>query len=440
MVQGRGEISAALCVATAAYDRPFAMSATSTLLTFLHTGNPTGLKFVVEHGDVRCLVDFGREHAPGRAYFSLGLEPRPGREIADLIAVGIAPPLQGVYATDRWDGRTHVFITHMHLDHTSLVRFLGPDVPLYYPAALEPIRKAADSSGYLTWRRPPGSMVGDRETIAAGPIRVRFVAVDHDILGSTGFLIETPEASIAFTGDHRWHGLHPEVTEAFARTAQGADLLIQEAVSLGYAPPGGAPPPLSEAEAIAELGRVVAEATGLVIVNCYGMNRERVAGLAAGCGAAGRRFLMEPEMAAMAGWPDVIGSIAAIRENPRGHCLQLSFDSLPLLIDLQPPPGSLWIQSGGAPMGLFDPATIVLEAWVKRFGLELRPVMSSGHSRPEDIVRMVSTVRPKLVLPVHSAAPEALVVPGIPSFIPEAGVTYRVTDLLAGVSSLTSGG
>lgn len=412
------------------------MSSTSTLLTFLHTGNPTGLKFVVEHGDSRCLFDFGREHAPGRAFFSLGLEPRPGREVADLIAVGTAPPLQGIYAGDAWDGRTHVFITHMHLDHTSLVRFLGPDVPLYYPAAMEPIRKAADSSGYLTWRHPPGSMVDDGETIAAGPIRVRFVAVDHDVPGSAGFLIETPEASIAFTGDNRSHGLHPEVTEAFARTAQGADLLIQECVSLGYVPPAGAPPLLSEAEAIAELGRAVAEAPGLVLVNCYGMNRERVAGLAAGCAASGRRLLMEPQMAALAGWPDVLGSIDAVRQDPRGHCLQLGFESLPLLIDLQPPAGSLWIQSGGAPMGPFDPATTVLEAWVKRFGLELRPVMSSGHSRPEAIVRMVSTVRPKLVLPVHSAAPEALVVPGIPSFIPEVGVAYRVTDLLAEGASI----
>jgi hypothetical protein len=51
---------------------------------------------------------------------------------------------------------------------------------------------------------------------------------------------------------------------------------------------------------------------------------------------------------------------------------------------------------------------------------------------------MVSTIRPKLVLPVHSRAPEALVVPGIPSFLPEAGVTYRVGDLLAGANALNS--
>ena len=408
------------------------MSATSTLLTFLHTGNPTGLKFVVEHGDARCLFDFGREHAPGRAYFSWGLQPRTGRERTDLVAMGVAPPLQGVYSGDAWDGRTNVFISHMHLDHTGLIGLLGPDVPLYYPAGMEPIRESADSSGYLTWRRPPGTMVKDGGTVSVKRIKVRFVAVDHDVPGSTGFLLETPDVSIAFTGDHRWHGLHSEVTEAFAREAQGADLLIQEGVSLGYSSLPGAPPQLSEAEAIAELSHAVAEAPGLVVVNCYGMNRERVAGLAAGCAAAGRRLLMEPQMGAVAGWREVIGSIDAIRESPRAYCLQLGFQSLPLLIDLQPPPGSLWIQSGGSPMGPFDPSMVVLEAWVARFGMELRTISSSGHSRPEDIARMVSAVRPKLVLPVHSSAPETLVVPGIPAFLPEAGVTYRATDLLAG--------
>jgi ribonuclease J len=162
-----------------------------------------------------------------------------------------------------------------------------------------------------------------------------------------------------------------------------------------------------------------------------------VAGLAAGCAAAGRRFLMEPHMAAMAGWPDVLGSIDAVRADPRGHCVQLGFESLPQLIDVQPPAGSLWIQSGGTPLGTYDPAYPVLEAWVARFGLELRTITSSGHSRPEDIVRMVSTVRPKVVLPVHSRAPEALLVPGIPTFLPEAGVTYRAADLLTGSVNVT---
>lgn len=411
------------------------MSAANTLLTFLNTGNPTGLKFVVSCGDSRCLFDFGTEHAPGRAPFSLGLRPRPGRELADQLAVGAAPPLDGVYAGSRWDEQTHVFLSHMHLDHTGLIPYLGAEVPLYFPLAMEPVRAAADSSGYLTWRRPVGTAVADGSSVTVGSIQVRFVAVDHDVPGATGFIITTPDAVIAFTGDNRWHGLHPEVTSSFASAARGVDLLIQEAVSLGWSIVADAPPELDEAAAIAELGRIVLETPGLVIVNCYGMNRERVSGLAAACSVAGRKLLMEPQMGAMAGWPDFIGSLEPVRDNPSGYCLQLGFESLPLLIDLRPPAGSVWVQCGGTPMGSFDPALGVLEAWTARFGLELLTVNCSGHSRPADISRMVRTVHPRRVLPVHSRAPEALVVPDVPSFIPGAGVAYLVSSLLSSSSN-----
>lgn len=414
------------------------MASARTALTFLHTGNPTGLKFCVEHGEARAIFDFGREHAPGRAPFSLGLSPRPGRELADLLRVGEAQPIAGVYAGDEWDGRTSVFISHMHLDHTGLVPHLGPAVPLYFPDGMEEVRRAAASSGYLRWRDPPGLRVADRATVRVGELSVRFVAVDHDVPGSSGFLITTPELSIAFTGDHRWHGLHPETTAAFADEVRGADVLIQECVSLGPSPPDvQLTPPPDEAEVIRRLCEAVARASGLVIVNCYGMNRERVAGLAAGCAEAGRRLLMEPEMAALAGWPGVIGAdpdaLGEIRGNPRGHCLQLGFQSLPMLIDLDPPIGSKYVHSGGTPLGVYDPAYPVMEAWVARFKLDFEVINTSGHSRPDDIASMVARVAPGLVLPVHSRAPEALRVPGIPSLLPQPGVRYAAGELRPGI-------
>jgi ribonuclease J len=136
-------------------------------------------------------------------------------------------------------------------------------------------------------------------------------------------------------------------------------------------------------------------------------------------------------MAAMAGWAGVIGDLEAVRREPRVHCLQLSFETMPLLIDLQPPAGSVYVPSGGAPFGAFDPRQAVVDAWVERFALANRPINCSGHSRPADVARIVSGIRPRVVLPVHSRAPEALMVPGVPSFLPQAGPTYAVADILA---------
>jgi ribonuclease J len=397
----------------------------TTVLTFLATGNPTGLKFIVEQADARALFDFGLEHAPGRAPFSLGLEPRPERELADLIAIGAAPRLDGVYG--EWDGRTTVFISHLHLDHTGLVRFLAPQVPLLYPADMDQLRVDCVRAGYATWRKSPGTPVPDRGVVRCGEIEVEFVAVDHDLPGATGFVIRTPDLTLAFTGDHRWHGYRPDLTAAFAEAARGCDVLLLESVSLGSEPE--TVPPLTEAEVAARFDQLLGQARGLVLVNLYPMNRERVHAFARACEAHGRTFLMEPQAAVASGRPEVLADVTEVAANPARHCLQLGFSSLPSLIDLQPPAGSIWVQSGGTPLGSFDPARAVLETWTELFGLELVNLGSSGHSFPGDLNRMLAAVSPGLVLPVHSRAPDLLQAGDVPRLIPLALRPYSAGEL-----------
>lgn len=408
------------------------MARATTVLTFLATGNPTGLKFTVEHGDSRCLFDFGREHAPGRNVFSLGLEPRSGRELEDLLALGMAPRLDGVYRD--WDGRTSVFISHLHLDHTMLVRYLDPKVPLHYPAGMEDLRAACAATGFVPWRSPAGTAVPDRKTIRCGEIEVEFVAVDHDLPGATGFLVRTPDLKLAYTGDHRWHGLHPDLTEGFAEAARGVDVLVQEAVSLAPRDPpvattGALPERLTEAQVMPRIEEVMDRIRGLVVVNLYPMNRERVAALGRAARDHGRVLVLERGEAAVAGWNGVLDDVEAVASHPSRYCVGLSFGSLPTLIDLKPPEGSAFIQSDGSPLGTWDPAWNVMLAWIQAFGLELIHVGSSGHSTPDDIARMVSTVDPGLVLPVHTRAPEALEVSGTARLIPVPLQPYTTAQL-----------
>jgi ribonuclease J len=406
-----------------------------TGLTFLHLGNPTGLKFVVDRGGVRAMFEMGIEHAPGAMPFSLGLRPRPGRELQDLQAVGMAPRGTGVLGT--WDRRTSLFLSHMHLDHAALARSVHCDVPLYYPQRMEPLREACARAGYLDWRDPPGTAVPDRGRVRVGEIEVEFVAVDHDLPGATGFLVRTPDLDLAYTGDHRWHGFHPEVTERFAEAARGVRVLLQEGVSLSWEPPpGGAPvedglgPDASEEDVARAFGEVLDRARGLVVVNLYAMNRLRVHAFGAACAARGRVLVLERQAATIADWPLVLEDVAGVLHDPRRYCVQLDFASLPTLIDLRPPAGSVYVHSNGVPLGPFDPAYRVMRAWVRALGLELVTLNSSGHSRPADLRRMVETVAPGVVLPVHSRRPEALVVPGVPTLLPEVGRRYTPSELL----------
>ena len=399
----------------------------TTGLTFLHLGNPTGLKFVLDHGGVRVMFEMGIEHAPGAMPFSLGLQPRPGRELLDLQAVGMAPRGTGVLGS--WDRRTSLFLSHMHLDHVALVHSVHPDVPIYYPQRMEPLREACVRAGYLDWRRPPGIQVADRGRVQVGAIEVEFVAVDHDLPGATGFLVRTPDLALAYTGDHRWHGFHPEVTKRFAEAARGVRVLLQEAVSMSW-DPAPETAETSEEDVCGAFGEVLDRAGGLVVVNLYPMNRLRVHAFGAACAARGRVLVLERQAATMADWPLVMEDVGAVLHDPRRYCVQLEFSSLPSLIDLRPPAGSIYVHSNGVPLGPFDPTHQVMLAWIRALGLELVTLGSSGHSGPADVRRMVEAVAPAVVLPVHSRRPEALLVPGIPTLVPEVGRRYTSADLV----------
>ncbi len=418
----------------------FLLKTERTTLTFLNLGSPTGLKFLVEHGASRAIFEMGVEHAPGAAPFSLGLRPREEQLLADLTAVGMAPRGTGVLGA--WDGRTSLFVTHMHLDHSALVPCVHPDVPLYYPEAMEPLREACARAGYLPWRQPPGTPVADRQCVAAGDIEVEFVAVDHDLPGAAGLLVRTPELTLAYTGDHRWHGLDPQLTEGFAAAARGAQVLLHEVVSLGREPivaiPGQPPAELElgETDVIERFGRLLDGASALVVVNLYPMNRSRVHAFGAACAARGRSLLLKRQAATIADWPLVLEDVDAARRHPERYCVQLEFGSLPTLIDLRPPPGSVYVHSNGVPLGPYDPTYPIMVAWARAMGMELVSLGSSGHSRPADVARMVEAVRPQVVLPVHSRRPEALRVPGVRVLLPEVHRPYAVDDL--GVASTRS--
>jgi ribonuclease J len=269
-------------------------------------------------------------------------------------------------------------------------------------------------------------------------MQVEFVTVDHDLPGASGFLVRTPDLSIAYTGDHRWHGMHPERTAAFTRRVAGADVLIQEAVGLAQLsedrpangrPPGRREPVLDEAELAARFEELLARTEGLVVVNLYPMNRERVHAFGAASARQGRQLLLPPPAARLAGWSGMLVQADRVRRWPARHCVQLGFMDLPTLIDLEPPPGSVYVHSNGPPLSEHEPGYGVLRAWTDALGLAFVSLGTSGHSTAEDLATMIRLVGPRLVLPVHSRRPELLPAGDTPWMVPAACRAYSSEEL-----------
>jgi ribonuclease J len=450
-----------------------------------------GTQIVVEDGGARLIFDCGLSYDPAGDPFSQVLR-RPGRVLADLIALGLAPAVPGLYAT-RWleslpdsnrPAATNggkplaVALSHSHLDHAQLAGFVEPAVPVYCASATARIVEALGALGSSlapSGRRFTETTPDDAFTV--GPMRARLLPVDHDVCGASGLLIETTSGTIAYSGDLRLHGAAPERSLAFARAtrAAGARLLILEGTRLRpMEPQAGMPSAAFErgetevAPLVAQTLREARDAIGVILLTPE--NGERVEALARamqdigrllvldvhglvlataalGRGLAvphavyvpsglARRFEQQEDDVALTRLRAAIAAAPAqvtsrdIAADPGHFLLRLDWPYLADLLDVVPPgAGGVAIHADGLPLGPFDPAWRQLLWWVERLGLRLVPAGSSGHAVPADLTAVARESGAPVVMAVHSLYPELLQTGGARLLLPERGRAYEVDRL-----------
>ena len=123
-----------------------------------------GNKILLEDGDRRLFLDFGFPYKRHKRFYEEYLKPRSGAGLLDPLAMGMLPPLEGLYrhdlmAPDLWhqfrkaehyrqlEGVDGVLLSHAHLDHSGYISFLNGDIPVYSTAVTAFISKAMQDSG-----------------------------------------------------------------------------------------------------------------------------------------------------------------------------------------------------------------------------------------------------------------------------------------------------
>ncbi len=105
-----------------------------------------------------------------------------------------------------------------------------------------------------------------------------------------------------------------------------------------------------------------------------------------------------------------------IRKDPSRYIVQLGFYQIQELIDLEPPPGSVYVKCATEPFS--DEMKIDeqrLKAWLDRFGVESRGdeedsllrAHISGHASGQDLLEWIADMQPAQVIPIHTMKPEA---------------------------------
>lgn len=411
-----------------------------TSITF-HSGMMSigGTVVEVAYENDRIFFDFGTEYKP-----ELNLKDE---SIASLIEHNLIPKLDHMYVGDSIDPNknTAVFLSHVHLDHTRMINYLNPEVPLYAlketKLLLENLNKNNDfllplsdtSNGYTR------KIIGcDHESIVhVGDISVQLLRVDHDAYGACGLWIQTPDLKVAYTGDLRLHGFDAQDTYHYIDTVKHCDVLIIEGVTVSFEPETTTEVDdeiKTEQELIDRFVAIQNEFSDKQITfNAYPANVKRLVEINK---QSPRRVVFTEPFAYIL--KETVGldvyyynhdhedfsldsdykiSYDELLEDTNKYLWQIDKDYEKLK------GGGVYIHSNAVPLGEFDPAYgPFIEALILS-EVAFYEVKCSGHAYPEDLDKIIDGIKPKLLVPIHSLRPERLENPHGERYLPIRGKT-----------------
>lgn len=406
-----------------------------------------GSKIIIREGGHRVMLDIGMDIPSGADLFRLPVRQRPGRELADRLRMGAAPRVPGLFdpaALDPGDPLgeptepTAVFVSHPHIDHVGLAGYVRSDIPVHaHTDAVDVLEALAAAGNGLPGGDPEWHRLAAGERTAVGPMEVECVLVDHDVPGACGYLVRTSEGTLAFTGDIRFHGRHPELSWDFADRAHGCDVLVTEGTTLGWDMRPGA---RTEDDVDRDFAAALADTPGLVLLSLYPRDLERVHDFLTLAKDAGRTVVWPEATAGFLrglGVPGVVragdAQAAGLTSDPGAFVVVPDPDDLPSLLDLpvgDGHPDSVFVHANGEPLGPFEPRWAPFTDWLAALSIPLRQIGCSGHAVQDDLHTMVERIRPLAIFPIHTTSPTRLHPPiGTTRVIAEYGTAYGMDGL-----------
>lgn len=153
----------------------------------------------------RIIVDLGIPLVSDRKDQPFDSKVLEGKSVKQLLDLGVLPAITGLYAGD--EPRVNaVLISHSHLDHYGLLRYVHPDIPIYLSEGARELIKVSDiftpyRIGDLNVR-----IVSNGKKVKVGGFEITAFLVDHSAFDALAFMIEADKARVFYSGDFRGHG------------------------------------------------------------------------------------------------------------------------------------------------------------------------------------------------------------------------------------------
>lgn len=150
-----------------------------------------------------------------------------------LLELGVLPDIKGLYAWDTPEFDA-VVISHAHIDHYGLLRYINPAIPVYISKGT---RKIIDMSVLfkLTAQLPTASYEFNMyKPFVIGSFRIMPFLMDHSAFDAAAFEISDGKKTVIYTGDFRGHGRKAICLDRFIDKAKkDADILLTEGTMFG---------------------------------------------------------------------------------------------------------------------------------------------------------------------------------------------------------------
>jgi len=438
-----------------------------TSLTFYGGVNEIGgNKILLEDKDTKIFLDFGMSFGRNGMYFDKFMKPRTSTGIKDFMEMGLIPNLEGIYRDDLMEMENHklvepnvngVLLTHAHADHVNYISFLHEKIPIYMGETchniLEAIKEKSVRSidNEILSYKPKNEQNTDEiqreihtfrtgEKFDVGSIGVEPIHVDHSIPGAYGFILHTSSGAIVYTGDVRFHGTKPEMTEEFVKKSKKADpvALITEGTRVNDLESDE-----SEQKVHDDCDRKIKSFKNLVIADFSIKDVDRFRTFYKIAKENDRKYVISvsdmPLLKYLESDPnlnmpgpkdkhivifkpkksvyrkyeqeffeqDNVVTAEDISKNMGKYLCAFNFWDFGALIDMQPNSTSLYIRSSS------EPYTEEMEIdeqrinnWLQHFGFERFQSHCSGHSKGSEILGLVQEIGAKTVFPVHTEHPD----------------------------------
>lgn len=402
-----------------------------TKITF-YAGMKTigGTYIEVRYNDDRIIFDCGSI-----------FDPKLGDNLSfqDILENELAPKIDGIYDKRLYKTEventlnTAVLVSHIHLDHTKMINYIDNDIPVYTSKDTKILLESLNINRNFIYdnslnQKPTRDIIGINydQSIQIGKIKVKFVRVDHDGYGACGFIINTPDMKISYTGDIRLHGYLSKETKKFINEAKNSDILIIEGVSVSFKDFNETLEDgeiYSEEDLIKKFNYIVDSNNDKQIsFNYYIANIERIKNIIS---SSSRKVVLN-ELNAYVLYK-VTGvksyyysetdniynldnaykiSYEDLLEDSKNYLWQFNKKDKENISKLKK--GGVYIHCDSSPLGEFDPEYLPFIDKFKKNEIDFYLVKCSGHAHPNDLLYIINEIKPEKLVPIHSFRPEML--------------------------------